>query len=147
MKGYRKKQGAKSPPTPTMITPLPRRFALSSSYLFHPIELCTCLRVRVRNQRRKRFQVKKMSLQPKSRLLFYFFQNLYVIDMHLRVSDIVFLLNFTRAHTLKNRHWNRSIISFSSFLFLYFTYNFVYKFFLSYGYQAYCCSYPAQKCP
>ena len=49
--------------------------------------------------------------------------------MHSRVRDIVFLLNFTRAHTLKNRHWNRSIISFSSFLFLYFTYNFVYKFF------------------
>ena len=98
-----------TPLPPTMITPLPRRFALSSSYLFHPIELCTCLRVRVRNQRRKRFQVKKMSLQPKSRLLFYFFQNLYVIDMHLRVSDIVFLLNFTRAHTLENRQWDRSI--------------------------------------
>ena len=36
--------------------------------------------------------------------------------MHSRVRDIVFLLNFTRAHTLKNRHWNRSIISFSSYI-------------------------------
>ena len=39
-------------------------------------------------------------IRPKSRLLFYFFQKLYVICIY-EYDDIVFLLNLTRAHSFK----------------------------------------------
>ena len=115
-------------------------------------------------------------IQPERRLLFYFFQKLYVLCIY-ECDNIVFFLNFTRTHTFKIRQWDRSIRydqfkqimllmvvlllrksfasvqnwtrSFRFFVSIfYLCYNIVHKtkVYSLAIIKAYCCSYHAQKC-